>query len=228
MSKFPFPPVPYSPPPVDPRVWGMASPNAAARTAGVWQLILGGLIFFTGTCAMAAVWVVPDQVLADAIRQQQAQFPPIQNMTMQQEIRMIMTIGSGVMIIAGAVLSLLAVFVRRGGKVAIVLSMLGGGLIALLMLINFVSGLLQLASRPAAIVQVVMIGGILALVGTTFAKLIAALQSSGSAQQIAQQQAYYWMMQQQSGYGAGAGYGYGQTAAPPPPLPNQNPPQPPG
>jgi len=228
MSQFPFPPIPYSPPPVDPRVWGMASPNSAARSAGVWQLILGGLIFFTGTCAMAAVWIVPDQVLADAIKQQQAQFPPIQNMTMQQEIRMIMTFGSGIMIIAGAVLSLLAVLVRRGGKIPVVLSMVAGGLIGLLMLSSFVSGLIQLASRPAAIVQVVMIGGILALVGTTFAKLIAALQSSGSAQQLAQQQAYYWMMQQQAGYGGGAGYGYGQNAASPPPLLNQNPPQPPG
>jgi hypothetical protein len=232
MSQFPFPQVPYTPPSVDPRMWGMASHRPGARAAGIWQAVLGGLIFFLGSCALAAVWIAPDQIMVEALRQQKADIPKIEGLTPQQEIRLAMTLGSGVMIFFGAVLSLLAVFVRRGGKIAIITSMVMNGLLGLLMLVNFAVGLRQIAANPMAIVQVLMVGGFLALVVTTFTKLIAALHSAGSNQQMAmQQQAYYWMMQQQGGYGAGTGYGYGQAPAtpppPPPPLPIQPPPPPP-
>ena len=209
---------------VDPRAWALAAqPHPQGQSAALWQLILGALIFLAGTCIVTAVWIVPDAVMVDAMRQQQTSLPPMENLTPAQEIRMLASIGSGVMIVAGGLLLLFALFVRRGGKVSIILSIILNGLLALLLLTNFVSGLVQAMSRPAALLPLALIGGILALCAITLVKLVAALRSSGSAQMLAmQQQAYYWMMQQQQGGGyapPGPGYGYGQNYPPPPPPP---------
>jgi hypothetical protein len=212
LNQYPFLPPPYSPPTIDPRVWAIAQPNPAGRAAGLWQLILGALIFLTGSCAATAVWVVPDEVVYRAFQQQQhSQLPPVGDMSPAQEMRLIMTIASGVMIVAGGVLLILMIFVRRGGKVSTVFSIVFTGIITLILLANFVSGLMQMPGHPEVIFPLALIGGVLALSGVTIVKLIVALRSAGTTQMQAMQQAYYWMMQNQQG-GMGAG-GYGNTSA---------------
>jgi hypothetical protein len=232
LSQYQFPPPPYSPPMVDPRSWAMAQPHAAGRAAALWQLILGALLFLSGSCVVTAVAVVPDEVMNKAIEQQHTVLPPFGNMSPAQELRLGMSIISGVMIVAGGVLLLLAFFVRRGGRISTVFSIVFTSVISLILLINFVSGLLQLAGNPQVILPLALFAGILALCAITIAKLVAALKSSGSAQMQAMQQAYYWMMQHhqagtygQGGYGAIPGQIPGRDApappiAPPPPPPN--------
>lgn len=232
MSQYPFPPPPYSPPMVDPRVLAMTQPHAHGRAAGLWQLVLGALIFLSGSCVMTAVWVVPDDMMMQAVHQQQTNLPPVQGLTPVQEIRLFTTVGSGLMMLAGGLLLSLVFFVRRGGKISTVLSIVVNGVIALVVLMNFATGLTQVARSPAAIIPLALFGGILALCGITIARLVVALRSSGTAQMQAMQQAYYWMMQHQQagGYGGG-GYGYGQNnttgagqAPPQPPAPMPPPP----
>ncbi len=201
----------------------MSQPHAAGRAAGLWQLILGALLFLSGSCVVTAVAVVPDDVMNKAIEQQHTVLPPFGNMSPAQELRLGMSIISGVMIVAGGVLLLLAFFVRRGGRISTVFSIVFTSVIALVLLINFVSGLLQLAGNPQVILPLALFGGILALCAVTIAKLVAALSSSGSAQMQAMQQAYYWMMQHQQT----EGYGYGQNAGGQPPPPPAAP-MPPG
>ena len=213
---------------VDPRAWAMSQPNAAGRAAGLWQLVLGAIIFLSGTCVGSLVWVMPDDVMLNAVHQQQTELPQIPGYTPIQVIRMVSMVGSVMMIAAGGLLLIFLIFVRRGGKISTVCSIVLVGLIALFLLMNSVSALRQALSNPMAILPLAMFGGMVALCGITLIKLVAAFQSAGPAQIQAMQQAYYWMMQQQQpppgGYGQ-QGYGYGQ--APPPPQPTVPPPPPP-
>jgi hypothetical protein len=228
LSQYQFPPPPYSPPMVDPRAWALAQPHAAGRAAALWQLVLGALLFLSGSCVVTAVAVVPDDVINKAIEQQHTVLPPFQNMSPAQELRLGMSIISGLMIVAGGVLLILIFFVRRGGRVSTVFSIVFTSIIAVILLINLVNGLMQLAGNPQVILPLALFGGILALCAVTIAKLVAALKASGSAQMQAMQQAYYWMMQHQQA----GGYGYGQSAggpgpsAPPPPPAAPMPPGP--
>ncbi|HEX4052857.1 MAG TPA: hypothetical protein VHX86_01195 [Tepidisphaeraceae bacterium] len=236
MSQYPFPPPPYSPPVVDPAAWASAQPNAAGRAAALWQFILGGVIFLGGTCAGLLVFM-PDNLMNEVARQQQRNLQPINNLTPVQEIRLIATIGSGTMLVAGGLLLLLAFFVRRGGKVSTIFSMVLNGVIALFLGMSLLGDLLQLGSNPMVVMPLLLSIGVLGLCIVTIVKLSAALKSAGANQAQAMQQAYYWMMQQQQAAGGSgqAGYGYGQGYPPPPnpPAPptspeNSNPPQPPG
>jgi hypothetical protein len=228
LSQYPYSPSPYLPPMIDPRAWAMSQPHAAGRAAGLWQLVLGAIILLSGTCFGSLARVLPDDVMLQAVRQQQTELPPIEGFTPIQEIRMLTMVGSAMMIGAGGLLLIFVIFVRRGGKISIVCSIVLNGLIALLLLMNFVSGLRQAAVNPKAILPLALFGGLIALCVITLVKLVAAFQSAGPAQMQAMQQAYYWMMQQQQapgGYGQ-QGYGYGQTP-PPPQQPTAPPPPPP-
>jgi len=223
LSQYPYFPSPYLPPMVDPRAWAMSQPHAAGRAAGLWQLVLGAIIFLSGTCVGSLSRVLPDDVMLQAVRQQQTELPPIEGFTPIQEIRMLTLIGSVMMIVTGGLLLILVIFVRRGGKISTVCSIILNGLIALFLLMNSVSGLRQAAVNPVAILPLLVFIGLIALCVITLVKLVAAFQSAGPAQLQAMQQAYYWMMQQQQaagGYGQ-QGYGYGQT----PPSPTTPPPQ---
>jgi hypothetical protein len=199
----------------------MSQPHAAGRSAALWQMILGALLFLSGTCVVTAVSVVPDDVMTKAIEQQHTTLPPFGNMSPAQELRLGMSIISGLMIFAGAVLLILGFFVRRGGRISTVFSIVFTSILALILLVNFVSGLVQLLGNPQVILPLALFAGILALCTITIAKLVAALKSSGSAQMQAMQQAYYWMMQHQQA--GGYGYGQGDPAGPglqgPPPPP---------
>ena len=231
MSQYPYSPSPYLPPMIDPRAWAMSRPHAAGRAAGLWQLVLGAIIFLSGTCVGALSHLAPDDMMLQAVRQQQTELPPIEGFTPIQEIRMLTMVGSAMMLAAGGLLLILVIFVRRGGKISTVCSIVLNSLIALFLLMNSVTGLRQVAVNPVAILPLAVFGGLIALCAITLVKLVAAFQSADPAQLQAMQQAYYWMMQQQQaagGYGQ-QGYGYGQSppAPPPPPHPISPPPPPP-
>ena len=219
LSQFQFPPPPYSPPVVDPRLGDVAT--ARGRTLGGFVANSpGALLFLSGSCVVTAVSVVPDDVMTKAIEQQHTALPPFRTMSPAQELRLGMSIISGLMIFAGGVLLILGFFVRRGGRISTVFSIVFTSIIAVILLINFVSGLIQLLGNPQVILPLTLFAGILALCAVTIAKLVAALRSSGSAQMQAMQQAYHWMMQHQQA----GGYGYGQSNTVGPGLPGPPPP----
>ncbi len=125
---------------------------------------------------------------------------------------------------------MLAVFVRKGGRVSTISSIVLNCLVALFMLMSLPNELIQAAANPMAIISLLISLGIMGLGITTIVKLGIAIKSAGSAQSIAQQQAYYWMMQQQAQTYGQAGFNY-QGNYPPPPNPppppeNPNPPAP--
>jgi len=228
LSQYPYPPPPYSPPMVDPSAWAYAPPRSEALAAGLWQLILGALIFLGGTCVGAAIWVAPDELVMQAARQQQASLPQMQNFTLVQEIRLVFLVFSGMMLLTGGLLLLLTIFVRKGGKASTVCSIAVNCIVGLFLALSLLSDLLQVAGNPMVIAPLLLTLGVLGLCIVTIAKLVVALKSSGSAQAQAMQQAYYWMMQQQAGGYGQAGYGgYLPPQDAPPPAP-ENPPVPPG
>ena len=245
MSQYQYPPPPYSPPIVDPSALAYAPPHSEGRAAAMWQMILGALVFLTGTCIGAAIWVASDDLVTQAVHQQQASLPPMQNLSLVQEVRLVFSVFSGVMLLTGGLLLLLTIFVRQGGKASTVCSIILNCLIGLFLGISVLSDLLQVAGNLMVVAPLLLTLGVLGLCIVTIAKLVVALKSTGSAQSQAMQQAYYWMMQQQAGAYGPAGYGqagYGpagydqagfnsQGGYPPPqnpqpPLPD-NPPPPP-
>jgi hypothetical protein len=223
LSQYHYPPPPYSPPIVDPSAWAHAAPFPEYRAAAVWQFIFGSLIFLFGTCVGVLV-AMPDDVLNMIAQQPQIKLQHIADFSPAQEIRLIFAISAGLILVVGALLVLLAVFVRKGGRASTISSIVLNCLVAFFMLISLPNELLQAAANPMAIISLLISLGIMGLGITTIAKLGIAIKSAGSAQSIAQQQAYYWMMQQQAQTYGQAGYSY-HGGYPPPPNPPQNPPQ---
>ena len=242
MTQYPFPPPPYSPPSFDPRAWAMPRPNAAGRAAALWQIILGSILLLIGTC-VGAFALMPEDLWEQVLHQQQSSLPEIGN-TSLHAIRLMAMASSVVFFSVGVLLLILAIFVRRESRGAIIASIVVSGLFGSFMLTDFLSAVSNL-SNPATFLPVLMLLAILALSVITILNLVKAMRSSGSAQAQAMQQAYYWMQQQQQagagygqgqpGYGYGYGYGYNQNPMappsqpppPPPPLQQQPPPPPP-
>jgi hypothetical protein len=229
LSQYPFPSSPYSVPTVDYRTWSVSRPNSAAKSAAIWQLILGGFLFLCGSCVGGVMWIVPDDMMNQAIAQQEGSLPPMAGMTPVQEFRMLASVVFGAMFVLGLLLLIFALFVYRGGKLSTIFSMVISMLAGFFFLLDFASSIFQVVSHPATILPVLFILGILALTGVTTGKLISALRTAGTAQAQAMQQAYYWMMQYQQQYAAQnqAGYGYAPPPPPPPaaPVPSQSPQQ---
>jgi hypothetical protein len=199
---------------VDYRTWGVPQPNSASRSAAIWQIILGGFLFLCGSCVGSLVWILPDDLMNQVVSQQAPNIAPMPNMTLVQEVRFLVTIGSGIMFLAGLLLLIFAWFVYRGGKVSTICSMLITIMVGCFFVLNFVSSIPEVASHPTNILPMLVLLGMVAVAGITIARLIAVLRSAGASQAQAMQQAYYWMMQYQQQYAAQnqAGYGY----APPP------------
>jgi hypothetical protein len=228
LSQYPFPPPPYVPPTVDVSAWAYAQPHSAGRGAALWQFILAGIILLGGTCVGLFIFM-PEQLMNEIAAQQQRSLQPIDHLSPVQEIRLIAIIGSTAMLAAGGLLLLLAFFVRRGGKVSTIFSVIVACGITLFLALSAWSDLLEMANNPMAVMPLLISVGVLGLCIVTIMKLVGVLRSSDTVQMQAMQQAYYWMMQQQQAtgsYGQG-GYGYGPGAAPPPAAPLQPPPPPP-
>jgi hypothetical protein len=237
LTQYPFPPPPYSPPSFDPRAWSMPRPNAAGRAASIWQIVLGSILLLIGTC-VGAFALMPEDIWQQVMHQQQSSLPAIGNTSMHA-IRMMAMASSVVFFGVGVLLLVLAIFVRRESRGAIIASIVVCGLFGSFMLTDFLTAVSNL-SNPTTFLPVIMLLAILALSVITILNLVKAMRSSGSAQAQAMQQAYYWMQQQQqqagagygqgpAGYGYGYGYGYGQSPtpqAPPPPPPSQQAPPP--
>jgi hypothetical protein len=196
-------------------------------------MVLGGILTLFGTCIGSVVWLIPDDVLGKVVQQQAANLPPMNGYSPIQVMRILSAVTASAMLLAGILLLVLAFFVRRGGRMSAMWSIVANSVIGVFMLMDLLAGVAQGGVR-FAIFPLLILVGLLALNGTTIAKLVGSLRSSGDAQIRAMQQAHYWMMQQQQSSGAfgQSGYGYGQSAVPPPPAPSPGPqgnvPPPPG
>jgi hypothetical protein len=173
------------------------------------------------------VWIVPANAIVEQLRAsttaaQLDQLPP--GWTLEQLARIAYTCVAVLVLIGGVILALVGMFVRRGGRGAIITGIVLCALLLLWMLGNLIFTLAQIGrGAPAQILAGGMIG-IIFLVGIVLALtwLVQALKASPMVAWHQQQmQARYWQYQQQAGYvpgTPGVGYGYGYAA---PPAPQQ-------
>ena len=222
MSQYPSP---YYPPNVQPQYLPYAGPTdvlAPARRASTMMYILGGLIAMLGLCeTIQAFFVHMDQVMQQekdmlgSSANAQA-FP----MTADQ-LKIFLIFFSAMLIVTGVAFILLAVGVRRGGKISTVLSTIFTGLIlaglALMILLMLVASLQAPAAIGFVCVMLVPAGLLVPLVNWLIGAL-RALPHLANAQH--QYMAQYWQYQQNMQ--AYAGYGYAaqvqQPPAPPDPI----------
>lgn len=209
---------PYYAPPVD----GLAP----ARRASLLMFLISGLLLLSSTCMLCfPYWIKmlpPDQV--DQMRHQQA----VQQTQMPLE-RVAFIEGLG-MVGIGLPLLILGVLVRRGGRVATIVSIALVGLLTLISIVDLLNAFAA-PSGPGIIVVFVLIAAVLSLLLAWLIQAARAVKSVAFTQQEAQRlyAAQYWQYQQNlQAYGQG-GYGYGTPATPQPPaLPQPGPsPQPP-
>ena len=223
-------PSPYQPPP-PPGFYDYYRPYhgelGAARRAGVLLIILGALGMLFGFCVGAVMWSgTGDQVIQQLVHQPGVTFPtPPEGMTIEQVLRIGMTVFGGVCALAGLLMLILGLFVRRGSRGAMVTSIILLGILSLLMAVQIVSAVVQGTSQG-------MISGCVGIfiVGTfvlTMVWLFQGLRTQGQArfQQQQYQAQYLYHQQQQQAYGQ-AGYGYGPPPPGASPLPQPQPPPP--
>lgn len=203
----------------------MHSGRGPAQTASILQLILGGLTLLAGTCIGTLLWAQGINVFLSEMQQRGMKMPDVPGESVADVLRLFFVLFTAVSMLIGTLLLVLAIFVRRGKRPAIIASIILVGLVSLILSMDVIGGIVQM--NPFVIV----LAGVLLLGLATIRKLIQSLQSGPDPQAAAaMQQAWMWMMQQQQQQSAGGyGYGYGpQQAYPPPPtpLPAPEPPKP--
>jgi hypothetical protein len=218
VSQYPYPPSPYQTPGVPFGNWAPARP-ASTRKATIWQCALATilLLYGAGICAMA--WAISTDDLQQQSDQMQQQFkqmnlpiytPP--GGSMAQMMRIGQTVEGGFIFLLGAVLLGLALLVSRGGRTAMLLSMLEMVAIGLVAVVFGLVSILMIFANPlAGLVLLIFSAFWLTLCVIPFMLLRNARRNSGnSSMTLAMQQMQYWMMMQQQQAAAAAGYGYGQ------------------
>ncbi|MGH7214155.1 MAG: hypothetical protein ACREIT_05275 [Tepidisphaeraceae bacterium] len=206
-----------------------SDPLAPARRASILMFILGGLMFVCGTCAGFASTVSQ----ADLPAEQASAFQQVETelaragLTFRQA-----AIAFAILALApGLSLIVLGYFVRSGGIVSIVLSLLVS--FGLTLLIGFLvvsaaaSGLG--GGRPELVVGLFVWAVPLALLVLLDVLLVQAARRTGQVEVMRQQQSTQWWQyqQQQAAYQQGA-YQYPGAVPPPPPPPAPPPPPDPG
>jgi hypothetical protein len=206
-----------------------------ARVGAILQLILGAVLVLVPTCVGGLVMAARAQF--SAVFQTQVshmQLPP--GTTPDDVLRAAFLMGV-VNVVVGVVLIVLAISVRRASRTGAILSLCLNGIVGLVMLLTLLNGLRQMAVAPSGggLFALIIVGGGLALCGTTIAKLVQIVRSRHDLHGLAIQQSQYWAMMQQQ---MGGGYGYGYPPPPPagsapigppppPPAPGSGPENPP-
>lgn len=214
MTQYPSTPPPYGHG-YDPYQQQPIDPLAPARRAALMMFLLGGLLLLCGIgCGTFAMTVPMERLLAESGVTLPQQPPP--GMSIEELMRigyMVLGVGS---FLAGVVLVVLGLFVRKGGKGAVVTSIV----IVSLMLLG--TGLLTLVSLPqmfqqpgAAIGLCIVIVPIALMIGALIALVGAAKSASQVTAMNQQYQFQMWQYQQQQ-----QAYNQGGYAMPP-----QSPPQ---
>jgi len=198
------------------------------RRAAQVQWVVAGLVLAVGIFFFWLSMTATSEQLEKlfAAQREQIQPPPGYSFT---DIARLGFSCVGVTAIGFAILmAIMAIFVRRGGRVAITTSTILSGLLMLILGLQCLGALRATLIQPATgLLSFVMVGGLAALVFAHLRLLIAA-KHAGPAypDAMAMQQMQYWMMQQQQAAGpdGAMGYGYGQPE-PLPPAPQQPPQQ---
>jgi hypothetical protein len=204
-------PSPYSPPPQQqfPNYYSPAGPDprGPARRASILMFVLGalGLLCGVGMGLMAAV-VTPQQFAATP------QAAKIQQIEVQlgMPIQQLLGIVAAAVGIPALLFVILGFFVFRGGKVAMILSIVLTGITLLLLALNLLSGLAgggADAMAGACMIGVPTVLCVLLLVWLSqalrAAPTLAAMGQQYQAQYAQHQQQYQAYQQQQPGYGYG-------------------------
>jgi hypothetical protein len=219
MSQYPSP---YSPPPQayasNYAYFNAPDPRGPARRASVMMIVLGSLLLVLGLCVVGVGQMMRSTPLPAELASQVQQIESQTGVTLAG----IMAVAGVVMVVFSLLMIALGIWVRGGGLVAAVLSIIATS-VALLML-SFVVlfgtiGALQ-RGNPQAFVQIFIWGIAWVLFLVQLILLISAARASGRVA-VSQQQlhAQYWQYQQNmQAYGGGGGYH--APMAPPPAPPN--------
>lgn len=200
----------------------------------MFQAVMAALLLLAGTCVAAIAWRIPD-VLKEQMDKQHIVIPQMEGWTAEQIVQTLYGVMAGLILASGALLLILAIFVRRGGRGATFGSIVLNSLLALCLLLNLATTLAGTLANPiAGFVGLLLVGGMVTLCGATLIKLGAAYKAAGEHGMQAMRQAQYWqMMPPQQSIGYASGYpapppGDAPIGSPPPPPPSSNqPPQPP-
>jgi hypothetical protein len=212
-------PPPYTPPNVN---LSPASPfsqqgrNVAARAA-ILQMILGGLILLSGTCTGAQIYGRGMDNLITEI-QKTMTLPQMSDQDLHAMLRVYMIFSVVASVTMGSLLTLLAGFVRRGGKIGVVISMICVGLVGIV--VGFAT--IGTAMQVGVDVRLIICLAALALCAANFISLLQTLRHGPQSMAVAQQQMWQWVMQQSGSQDWAEGY---RNSAPP--RPNIQPPMPP-
>lgn len=217
MSQYPspYPQPPYPQPQIDFSYYApQADLLAPARRAAILQAILGGLLLLCGVCVGAIPWVVDVGEIIAQSGMTLPQMPP--GVSPEEMVRGAYTLIGVVGGLVGVALVVLSVFVRHGGRGPAVTSIVLQALVVLVLALNFIGGLMQMASNPlAGITTLLMLGVLIGLFGLNIAWLTTAARSAAQISMVRQQyQAQYHQYHQQQQAYAYTG-GYGPPLAPP-------------
>jgi hypothetical protein len=227
-------PSPYSPPnPPTNLNYASGFPDlmAPARRASIMMFVIGAMSLLLGLCSGAVVAMAQGaqyQALAQQFAKSSQGPPPSESV-----LRTIYAALAIISAVAGIVLIVLGIFVRRASKVAMVFSVILCGMALLWLGISELSGLIQALGNPVVAIGACVMLVPLATVGLTTMWLIQALKALPHLEAARQQwQAQYTASRQQQAFYQG-GPAYGQVQTPPPGYPQQpyggyNPGTPPG
>ena len=189
MSQYPSP---YQPPP-HPNQYAYEDALGPARRAGKLMFVLAGLAVLAGFSCAGFGALMPEM-----LRQRPElfeQFQQIPNAT-PQLVRTLFFVLAGMIFVGGVVFGILAQFVRRGSRPAIILSLVVSGLVVLYLVLSALNAMAHggggMAGAQLAC-SLVMVVVPLALLGLLFIWLVQSLRTSGAAAAMQQQYAQqYW------------------------------------
>ncbi len=191
---------------------------APARRAGIGMFVLSGLLLLCGACLGVFAAMGPmDKVLEQSGMRISDTGT---GLTPEQFMRTVYTVMAVVEVLLGIVFVVLGVFVRRGGKIAAIFSLVFCVLLAIFMLMQIVGAVIMGMKNPSAFVGII-IGLIpLVLLGLVITWLTQAMRA---APQIDAQQrqvaAQIWQYQQQQQMMQVGGYGQPQVGQLQPDMP---------
>jgi hypothetical protein len=213
-------PSPYTPPTPEPGYYGSYGyPDllAPAKRASILMFVIGGLSSLCGVCVLGLGALVPmDQLNSPEMAEMQRKMAEV-----GISMRALFIVAGIVMLLPGLLFTVLGFFVRRGGRGAIITSIVFTSLAILWFALNaIVTAVSSRNEPPSQVVGGVCVSGIaLALTILLLAWLVQAIRNSSQiGMMAAQQQAQYWQYQQQQYYAQG---GYGAPAGPYPPTQQQ-------
>jgi hypothetical protein len=186
-------PPPYLPPNVNLSPGTGITPqgrNIAARAA-ILQLILGGLILLSGTCTGAQIYARGmDNLLAEI--QKTMTVPQLSDQDLHAMLRVYMIFSVVASVTVGSILALLAGFVRAGGKIAVILSMICVGLVGIVLVFATIGAAMQVGLD----IRLIICLAILSLCVWAFISLLQTIRHGPQSVAVMQQQMWQWVMQQ--------------------------------